>query len=101
MTFSEGAYFAFPDAVLHWAIVAFSGVGMRRTILVALSLGLNPVFTVMLYWTCDVPISVTVGCTRKGKCTSEVERYLCGNQCDSTRIVGKHTSSTQTLHPVG
>ena len=51
ITFSAGEYFALPDAVLHVAMVVFNGVGIRSTILVALSLGLKPVFTVMLYWT--------------------------------------------------
>jgi hypothetical protein len=74
--FSAGTYLALPIAVLHTAVVTFSGVGMRRTTLVAASLALKPALTVMLYCTCDVPISLTVGWIRRGRLMSDVARYL-------------------------
>lgn len=46
------------------------------TTLVAESLLLKLVFTVTAYDTCVVPISLTVGRTRNGSFTFEVERYL-------------------------
>lgn len=54
----------------------FKGVGIRKTTLVAESLGLKLVFTVTSYDTRDVPISVTVGITLRGNLTLDVERYL-------------------------
>ncbi len=75
-TFSAGAYLALPFCTLQSTVVVFRGVGIRKTTLVAESLLLKLVFTVMLYETCVVPISFTVGITRKGSLTLDVERYL-------------------------
>lgn len=54
----------------------FNGVGIRKTTLVADNLFPKLAFTEMLYDTCVVPISFTVGITRKGNLTFDVERYL-------------------------
>jgi hypothetical protein len=75
-TFSPGTYFALPLATWQSTAVVFSGVGMRRTTFVADSLLLKLALTVTAYETCVVPISVTVGITRRGSLTFEVERYL-------------------------
>lgn len=73
-TFSAGTYLAFPLGTLQSTLVVFNGVGMRTTTLVADNLLLKLVFTVTLYETCVVPISFTVGMTRSGSLTLEVER---------------------------
>ena len=57
-------------------MVVFSGVGIRRTTFVAESLLLKFALTVIVYETCVVPISVTVGMMRRGSLTLDVERYL-------------------------
>ncbi len=75
-TFSAGTYLAFPFATLQSTLMAFSGVGIRMTTLVADSLLLKLVFTVTTYDTCVVPISFTVGITRSGSLTLDVARYL-------------------------
>lgn len=54
----------------------FNGVGMRSTTLVAESLLLKLALTATMYDTWLVPISVTVGATRKGSFTLDVDRYL-------------------------
>lgn len=79
MTFSEGAYLALPVATLQSADVAFRGVGIRNTTLVAESLTLKLALTVIVYCTWDVPTSVTDGVIRKGSLTFDVERYLGAN----------------------
>lgn len=61
MKFSAGTYLALPDMALHTAVVTFNGVGIRKKTFVAASLALKPALTVMLYCTCEVPISLTVG----------------------------------------
>ena len=48
-TFSSGTYFAFPVATLQSTVVVLSGVGIRRTIFVAESLGPKLVLTVTVY----------------------------------------------------
>lgn len=75
-TFSAGTYFALPLGTLQSTVVVLRGVGIRMTTLVAESLLLKLVFTVTAYDTCVVPISLTVGRTRNGSFTFEVERYL-------------------------
>lgn len=75
-TFSAGTYFAFPFATLQSTFVVLSGVGIFRMTLVAESLLLKFVFTVMTYCTCVVPISVTEGMTLSGSLTLDVARYL-------------------------
>lgn len=85
ITFSAGAYFAFPVATLQSADVAFNGVGIRRTMLVAESLLPKLALTVTVYCTCVVPISVTDGMTFKGNLTFEVERYLEVVSCRSPK----------------
>lgn len=64
------------------------------------SLLLKLVFTVTTYDTWLVPISLTVGMTRRGNFTFDVERYL---QDRSVRVYDKaagtvRTSSTRTRH---
>ena len=76
MTFSAGTYFALPFATLQSTLVVLSGVGIRTTTFVAESLLLKFVLTVTTYDTCVVPISLTVGMTRNGNFTFEVDRYL-------------------------
>lgn len=73
-TFSSGTYFAFPVWTLQSTLVVFRGVGMRRTTLVADSLFPKFVFRTMRYVTCVVPTSLTVGITRRGSFTFEVDR---------------------------
>jgi hypothetical protein len=100
-TFSAGTYLAFPFATLHSTVVVFNGVGIRITTLVAESLLLKFAFTVTVYETWVVPISVTVGMIRRGSLTLDVERYLGINENNKnaeTRII---TASVQTLHLVG
>ena len=75
-TFSAGTYFALPLGTLQSTFVVFRGVGMRITTFVAESLLLKLVLTVITYDTWVVPISLTVGMTRKGSFTFDVERYL-------------------------
>jgi hypothetical protein len=75
-TFSAGTYLALPFATLQSTLVVFNGVGIRKTTLVADNLFPKLAFTAMLYDTCVVPISFTVGITRKGNLTFDVERYL-------------------------
>lgn len=75
-TFSAGTYLALPVATLESTLVVFSGVGIRITTLVAESLFPKLVFTVTMYDTCDVPISLTVGITLNGSLTLDVDRYL-------------------------
>jgi hypothetical protein len=75
-TFSAGTYFALPVATLHSTVVVLSGVGIRRTTLVAASLLLKLALTVIVYDTKVVPTSVTVGMIRRGSLTFDVERYL-------------------------
>ena len=75
-TFSAGTYLALPFATLQSTLVVFNGVGIRKTTLVADNLFPKLAFTAMLYDTCVVPISATVGSTRKGNLTFDVERYL-------------------------
>src|SRR5258706_14130735 len=107
MKFSAGTCLALPDTTLHTAVVAFNGVGMRRTTFVAASLALKPALTVILYCTCEVPISLTVGWIRRGRLMSDVARYLRRNYSSVWRMQGKkprwkkkreHTSSAQTRH---
>jgi hypothetical protein len=57
-------------------VVVFSGVGIRRTTLVADNLLLKLALTVTIYVTWVVPTSVTVGIIRSGNFTFDVERYL-------------------------
>jgi hypothetical protein len=75
-TFSAGTYLALPFATLQSTLVVFNGVGIRKTTFVADNLLPKLAFTATLYDTCDVPISFTVGITRKGSLTFDVERYL-------------------------
>ena len=75
-TFSAGTYLAFPVEALHSTDVVFKGVGMRSTTLVADNLLLKFALTATIYVTCVVPISVTVGITRSGNLTFDVDRYL-------------------------
>lgn len=75
-TFSAGTYLAFPVGTLQSTDVVFKGVGMRSTTLVADSLLLKLALTAIMYDTWVVPISVTVGITRSGNLTFEVDRYL-------------------------
>lgn len=84
--FSAGTYLALPVIALHTAVVTFNGVGIRRTTFVAASLALKPALTVMLYCTCEVPISFTVGWTRRGRLISDVARYLHETQSSVWRI---------------
>ena len=76
MTFSAGTYFAFPFALLQSTVVVLRGVGIRSTTFVAESLLLKFALTVTVYDTCDVPISFTVGMTRSGSLTFDVDLYL-------------------------
>ena len=76
ITFSAGSYFAFPIRALLSTTVVLRGVGIRRVTSVALSLESNTAFTVTVYDTLDEPFSTTVGKTRIGKLTDDVERYL-------------------------
>jgi len=75
-TFSAGTYFALPLCTLQSTEVVFSGVGIRRTTLVAESLLLKFVLTITLYVTWLVPISFTMGIILSGNLTFDVERYL-------------------------
>jgi hypothetical protein len=99
MRFSAGTYLALPITVLHTAVVVFNGVGIRRMTLVAASLALKPALTVMLYCTCEVPISLTVGWIRRGRLMSDVVRYLCetySSVCSAHTGRKGHTSSART-----
>jgi hypothetical protein len=73
-TFSAGTYFALPLATLLSTVVVFRGVGIRRTTSVADNLLLKFALTEIVYDTCDVPISVTLGMMRSGNLTFEVDR---------------------------
>lgn len=116
-TFSAGTYFAFPVATWQSTFVVFNGVGILNTTFVALSLLLKFVLTVTSYDTLLVPISVTVGMTRRGSLTFDVARYLRQKTRDiSGRIFSRPTqyeewessnarsvlltSSIQIHHPV-
>lgn len=74
--FSAGTYFALPIPTLHSTLAALSGVGILITTLLALNLGGNMLRTWTVYSTRDLPISSTMGCTRKGRLMFEVDRYL-------------------------
>lgn len=78
ITFSSGTYFAFPFATLQSTSVAFKGVGILNTTFVADNLLLKIVLRVTVYCTWVVPTSVTLGITRIGNFTFDVERYLPG-----------------------
>lgn len=75
---SAGTYLALPVATLQSTLVVLSGVGIRRTTFVADSLASKLVFTITMYVTCEVPISLTVGMILNGSFTFDVERYLWG-----------------------
>lgn len=79
ITFSSGTYFPLPVAHLTSTVVVFSGVGIRRTMSVALSLLLNVVRTATVYSTLDRPCSTTIGWIRRGRFTLVVDRYLNGH----------------------
>lgn len=103
MKFSAGTYLALPDTALHTAVVAFNGVGIRRTTFVAASLALKPALTVILYCTCEVPISLTVGWMRRGRLMSDVARYLRKTHSSVWRMQGekarwKQSKKGNTLH---
>lgn len=74
--FSAGTYFALPIPTLHSTLAALSGVGILITTLLALNLGGNMLRTWTVYSTRDLPISSTMGCTRKGRLMLDVDRYL-------------------------
>lgn len=75
--FSDGAYFAFPPEPTFTSTFAeFKGVGIFNTTLLAYNLGEKFALTLILYSTRVFPISVTTGCTLKGKLTFSVVRYL-------------------------
>lgn len=100
--FSAGTYLALPLGTLQSTLVVLSGVGIRITTLVAESLLLKSAFTLTIYDTCVVPISLTVGITRSGNLTFLVDRYLVTRQCLLHRCDRTvRTSSTQTLHQEG
>jgi hypothetical protein len=73
-TFSAGTYFALPLATLLSTVVVFRGVGIRKMTSVADSLLLKFALTEIVYDTCVVPISVTLGMIRSGSLTFEVDR---------------------------
>ena len=69
-------YRALPIATWHLTLVVLSGVGMRSTTCVALSLESKLARTRTVYSTRDLDTSSTIGCTLKGKLTLLVHRYL-------------------------
>jgi hypothetical protein len=75
---------ALPLATLQSTSVVFNGVGIRRMRFVAANLALKLALTVTTYETSLVPISVTVGMTRSGSLTFDVDRYLGGMRSDGT-----------------
>lgn len=75
-TFSAGAYFALPTATLHSTRVVLSGVGIRRTMPLALSLPSKLVRREIVYSTLDLPTSLTIVCNLNGRFMFVVERYL-------------------------
>lgn len=78
MQFSAGAYFALPPEPTFTSTFAeFNGVGILKTTLFAYNFGEKLALTLILYSTRVLPISLTTGCTLKGKLTFSVVRYLC------------------------
>ena len=77
MRFSAGTYLALPSWTLQSTLVVLRGVGILRTTLLALSFGLKLALIWIVYSTRDLPISSTIGWTRKGSWTLLVDRYLC------------------------
>lgn len=76
MTFSSGTYFPFPVAAFTSTEAVLSGVGILRTISVALNFELKFVRTLTVYSTLDLPCSTMIGWTRSGRLTLVVDRYL-------------------------
>ena len=68
-------YLALPTWTLQSTLVVLSGVGMRRTMLLALSLGEKLALSCIVYSTLLLPTSSTIGWTLNGKLTFDVERY--------------------------
>ena len=97
-TLSAGTYFAFPIGTLQSTFVVFKGVGIRTTTFVAESLLLKFVFTVTTYETAVVPISFTVGITRRGSLTFDVERYRISSNSPSggTKLIVRVESNSSS-----
>ena len=77
--FSAGTYLAFPIGTLTCAPVVFSGVGIRRTTLLAFSFPSKLARRCIVYSTLDLVGSVTCVCSLKGKLMLDVDRYLSVN----------------------
>ena len=74
--FSAGTYLAFPMGTFTCAPVVFSGVGIRKTTLLALSLPSKLALRCIVYSTRDLDGSVTCVWSLNGKLILDVDRYL-------------------------
>jgi hypothetical protein len=97
--FSPGTYFAFPIPTLVLTLVVFSGVGILRMTLLALSFESNAALRCIVYSTRDFVGSVTCVCSLNGRLILDVDRYLMqafSSDCSRSVQVDTHFISSNS-----